>query len=91
MAENLFNVTVHFIDAEDLEGDLPIVTILAKDDVIARKAGLEVALLENKRRSFPEHIKKILYCQIEHSGTLDGRANNASTRRAAGAVKKGRK
>jgi hypothetical protein len=84
MSENMFNVKVHFIDRDGIEGDLPTVTILAKDDVLARKQGLAVALFENERRSFPENIKKVLYCEIEFSGTLDGRANKASTGRQAG-------
>ena len=88
MSENMFNVKVHFIDRDGIEGDLPTVTILAKDDVLARKQGLAVALFENERRNFPENIKKVLYCEIEFSGTLDGRANTASTRRGGTVAKK---
>jgi len=74
MIGRLFNVTVYYEDKLGLEDEMPIVTILAKDDVEAREEAIRMAWKKVKQES-SVGIKKILYCEINSVGTLDGKWN----------------
>jgi hypothetical protein len=73
MIERLFYVRVHYISDLDLEAHTDSITIVAKDDMKARARAIELALLRDKNESRQE-IKKVLFCEIEYAGTLDGHA-----------------
>jgi hypothetical protein len=79
MVGRMFNVVVHYEDKSGLEDDMPTVTILAKDDVEAREEAIRMAWKKDKQE-YRNDIKKVLYCEINSAGALDGRANKARTR-----------